>query len=117
MNVIGDKVLADMVGLRQPARFGLNGVLQIQPEIGAVPQQFLEGRAIPRCRDDKNLPNARKHEDRKRIVNLRFVVNGNQLLADRFGRRIKTRSGPSRENNAPSHAIFLLAPRPVQFRR
>lgn len=55
----------------------------------------------------EHFANAGQHQGAERIVNEGLIVNGKQLLAHRFGNRIKSGAGPTRENNA-LHIFYLL---------
>jgi hypothetical protein len=44
--------------------------------------------AIGRCGDEQDVPNARQHQRRQRIVDHRFVINREQLFADHARDRI-----------------------------
>src|SRR5205085_6402205 len=51
--------------------------------------------------NDQNVSDTRQHERSERIIDHRFVVNGEQAFADRVGDRIQPRSRPARQNDAP----------------
>ena len=55
--------------------------------------------------DDQDIPDARQHEGGQRVVDHRFVVNREQLLADQTGEWIEPRSCPARENDSLVHLL------------
>ena len=63
-----------------------------------------------------DVPDARNHQGRQRMVNHRLVVDGHQLLADGLGQRPKTRATPSGENNSfHGMKIHRVNPSPQAF--
>ena len=98
-----DELAANDQGLREAVGAGLRGVLNPQPDLGAVAEQPPEPVLFVRRRDDENVADAGQHQRRQRIVDHRLVVDRHQLLADRPRQRMQPRSGAARENDALQH--------------
>ena len=103
--IAADEILTDDERLRQAVRRRLNGIRQIHAELPSVSQQALKARRILRRRNNQNIPNARVHQHRHRIVNHRLIVNREQLFARHLGQRIQARAGTARQNNSLHHAF------------
>ena len=56
-------------GLGETIGAELYGIFEANSEFRAIAKQALEEREIQWCRDDENLANSRKHQNRQRIVN------------------------------------------------
>ena len=65
----------------------------------AVAQQPLERRQVLRRRDDQDVPDARQHQRRERVVDHRLVVDRQELLADRPGDRMQPRARAAGEDD------------------
>ena len=76
-----DELLTDQECLSQTVRGGLFGILQTDSIIRAVAQQAPEARKVLRRRDQKNIPDARQHQNRQRVIDHRLVVDRKQLFA------------------------------------
>ena len=98
--IAADERLADDERLRQSVRRRLNSIRQIHAELPSVSQQALKAWRILRRRNNQNIPNARVHQNRHRIVNHRLIVNREQLLTRHLGQRIQARAGTARQNNS-----------------
>ena len=85
--VRSDEVRADREGLGQALGPGLYGVADRQAQLGSIPQQPLELRAVLRRCDDQYLPDPGMDQRRQRVVDHRLVVDGHQLLGHRAGDR------------------------------
>ena len=96
----GEEVPADEEGLGQPLGFGLLGVLQVQAEMRPVTEQFGEPGQVLGRGDDQDVADTRQHEHGQRVVDHRFVVHRDQLLADHPGERVEAGAGSARENDA-----------------
>jgi hypothetical protein len=83
-------VRTDEERLRQSVRRGLDGVLQRDTPLRAVPEQPDELVLVMGCGDDEDVPEAGQHEHRQRVVDHRLVVDREQLLAHRAGNRMKS---------------------------
>ena len=64
------------VGATDPANRTITLALDEQTVIRAVAKQATEARKVLRCRDQKNIPEPRQHQNRQRIIDHRLVVNG-----------------------------------------
>lgn len=96
----GDELLADGERLREAVRRGLLGVGQVHAVARAVPEQALEVGQVGRRGDDQDVPNARQHEGRQRVVDHGFVVDRQQLLGGHERERVQARAGPAGEDDA-----------------
>ena len=92
--VVTDKLLADNKRLRKTVGRRLLGILQMYAVVRTVTQQPLESRQILRGGDHQNIPDSGQHQHGNRVVNHRFVVDRQQLLADPFGNRIPANTIP-----------------------
>ena len=95
-----DKVGADTKRIRQTSRLVLLGISESQPPAIPVPQQMPEQGQILGRADDQDLTYARQHQDRKRIIDHGFVVDRQELFADRQCQRIQPRAAPASKNDA-----------------
>ncbi|MNT44703.1 hypothetical protein D3C72_1812430 [compost metagenome] len=104
-----DEVAADQVGLRQPVRARLHGVLDIHAPLRAIAQQLLEQGLLVRGVDDQHFTDTRQHQHAERVVDHRLVIDRQQLLADAFGDRVQARARAARQDDALalSHALLL----------
>ena len=84
---ISNELGPDVVRLGQPLRLGLFGVGDGNPHRLSIPQKALEKGQVMRRGDQQDFPNARQHENRKRIVHHRLVIEGQKLFGDRPGQR------------------------------
>ncbi|GBF26604.1 hypothetical protein MnTg02_01645 [bacterium MnTg02] len=87
-----DEIGPDDIGLCQAFRLGLNGIRELQPQLVAVAQQLLILPKRFRRGDDQNISNACQHQCGQRIVDHRFIVNGEHLLRYDRGHGMKPRS-------------------------
>ena len=98
--VVSDEIGAENEGFRQSVGLRLDLVCEMHAELASISEEFLEGRKIPRRRDDQNIPDPRQHQRGQRIIDHRLVIDRHQLLADRFCQRVKTRTASSRQNDS-----------------
>lgn len=96
----GDEVLADGEGLGQAVGARLLGVGQVHAVARAVPEQALEVGEVRRGGDDQDVPDARQHEGRQRVVDHGLVVDRQQLLGGHERERVQARAGPAGEDDA-----------------
>ena len=96
----GDELLADGEGLRQAVRAGLLGVGEVHAVARAVPEQAFEVGEVRRRGDDQDVPDARKHEGAKRVVDHGLVVDRQQLLGGHERKGVQAGSGPAGEDDA-----------------
>ena len=96
----GDEILADREGLRQAVGAGLLGVGEVHAVARAVPEQALEVGEVRRRGDDQDVPDARKHEGAKRVVDHGLVVDRQQLLGGHERKGVQAGSGPAGEDDA-----------------
>src|SRR3546814_6651384 len=101
---------SDVCSSDLPARLRLNGVMQRHAPLAAVAKQALEAGLVLRGGDDQNLANPRQHQDGKRIIDHRLVVDRHQLLRHRKRQRMKACSRSSGQYDATQHEISLLQP-------
>lgn len=78
----------------------LDGVAESGAEAGSIAEQALEEGAIRGGRDEEDVAQARQQEHGKRVVDHRFVVNGQQLFARSEGHRIEPGAGSAGEEDA-----------------
>lgn len=110
------EVLADQERLRESFRLRLHGVRNRDAPLRAVAEQALEVRIVRRRRDHKDVPDAREHQRRQRIVDHRLVIDRHELLRHRDCQRIQPRTRAARQNNSLCyHSLALI--NEVQRRR
>ena len=90
--LVPDKFLAQQKRLCQPIGRRLLRIGQAHAELAAVAQQPFKVRQIGRRGDEKNIPDARKHQSGKGVVDHGLIVNGKQLLRRHHGQGIEPRS-------------------------
>ena len=95
-----DELFADGEGLRQAVRARLLGVGEVHAVARAVPEQAFEVGEVRRRGDDQDVPDARKHEGAKRVVDHGLVVDRQQLLGGHERERVQAGSGPAGEDDA-----------------
>src|SRR5690625_557519 len=86
--VARQELFAQNKRLRQPIRARLNHILQVDSPLAAIAQQALKRLLVMLGGNNQNIPNARKHESSKRVINHGLVVNRHQLFAGTYGERI-----------------------------
>ena len=106
--IVPDEVLPDEEGLRKTVGRRLLGITERHAVIAPVAQQAAEGRQVLRRGDDQDVPDAREHQGRDRIIHHRLVEDREQLLADALGNRIEAGAGAPRENDAFHYASRLI---------
>ena len=99
-----DEVGPNRERLRDALRLGLLGVPQVESPLVPVPQQILKAGQVLRRRDEQDVPDACPHQRGERVIHHRFVVDGQQLLADRPGGRAQAGARTAGEENALSGA-------------
>ena len=99
-----DKASPDDECLRQPLGSGLFGIANRKAPLPAVTQQTGETGQFRRRRDDQNVPDARQHQGRQRIIHHRLVVDRQQLLAERQGGRVEAGAVTAGQND-PLHPL------------
>ena len=77
-------------------------------QAAAAAQQAAEGRQVLRRADEQDVPDAGQHQRAERVVHHRFVINGQQLLADCHGQRVEARAPAPRQDD--SFHFFPLSP-------
>ena len=90
-------------------RIGLNGVLDLDTESFAIPQNPLKGGLVVRGGYHEDLANTRQHEGGERVIDQRLVVHRNQLFADAEGDRVEPGPRSARQDD-PLHLNVLLRP-------
>ena len=94
-----EKRLSNDQCLRNSIGLGLNRILEPDAPLLPIPQQLAERDLIPRRRDDQEFADAGRHQRRERIVDHRFVVYRQQLLALRQRDRVKSGAGAAGQND------------------
>ncbi|MNZ98806.1 hypothetical protein D3C78_1181080 [compost metagenome] len=79
------KCLTDDKCLSKPTGLILDRILKGESQLVAVSQKLFIEKNISGCRNDQYVPNPRQHQDRQRVINHRFVVNGKNLFGYRLG--------------------------------
>ena len=97
-----DEASPDDEGLRQPLGLRLFGISDREAPLRAVAQQTCEAGQFRRGRDDQNIPDARQHQRRQRIIDHRLVVHRQQLLAERQRGRVEAGAVTAGQND-PFH--------------
>mmetsp|Transcript_23203 Transcript_23203/g.39790 ORF Transcript_23203/g.39790 Transcript_23203/m.39790 type:complete len:253 (+) Transcript_23203:2247-3005(+) len=104
-----EEVFGQQVGLRQPVGGGLCDVGERDAPLASVAQRPLELRLILRCGDHGDVAYARQHQHRDRVVDHRFVVDGQQLFGHAHGDRIEARAGAACEDDALAVGHVVLS--------
>src|SRR5690554_1224752 len=78
--VVTDELFADDESLGEAVRTWLDFVAEVDAELFAGAERALEAGLIFRGGDDEDIPDARQHEYRERIVDHGFVVNRQELF-------------------------------------
>ena len=95
-----DEVGADDERVGQTARLILMKVREAQAEIGAIAKEPLKQRQVLRGGDDEDLPDAREHQRRQRVVDHRLVKHRQQLFGDNRCDRIQAGTRATRQNDS-----------------
>ena len=102
-----EELSANQEGLSQPIRAGLYGVLNVHPPAGTIAQQLLEGTLVVGSGDDQDLANTRQHQSAEWVIDHRFVINGQQLLANCLSDRVEAAAATPGEDDAASLRIHM----------
>src|SRR3546814_13541229 len=86
----------------------LHRVLDPHAPLLSVAEQRLEHLLLVRRVDDQHLADACQHQHAERVIYHRFVVDRQQLLADRLGDRIQPRTRAAGENDAAARRHATL---------
>jgi hypothetical protein len=107
------EIAGQEIGLRQTLGPGLDDPGEADPPLAAVAQQALELRLVVGGGDDRDLADARQHQDRDRVVDHRLVVDRQKLL------RHAQRDRPEARAGAPGEEMPLrvIAPTPSRSRQ
>lgn len=100
-----EELLADQECLRESLRLRLYGVRDRDAPLRAVAEQALEVRIVRRRRDHEDVPDAREHQRRQRIVDHRLVIDRHELLRHRDCQRIKARARAASQDNSLSYHV------------
>src|SRR5437762_1101383 len=102
--IVADKVLTDEECLRETLRSWLACIRQLNTPLRAVTKQPFKLAQILRSRDDQDLPDSGEHQRGQRVVDHRFVVDRQELLADTERNRVEPRPAAACKNDAFQHA-------------
>src|SRR5581483_5321419 len=117
--ILAYKIPSYQKSLRDAFRLGLYRVANGKAIARAVTQQFFELGYVRGGRDHQDIPDTRQHQGGKRVIDHRFVVNGQQTLTDSMCDGVKSRSRASCQNDSfvvalhrgvGSHAYYFLRP-------
>ena len=100
------EVLADQERLRESLRLRLHGVRNRDTPLRAVAEQALEVRIVRRRRDHEDVPDAREHQRRQRIVDHWLVVDRHELLRHRNRQWVEPRPRAASQYNSLCYHIF-----------
>jgi hypothetical protein len=90
-----DEGSSNKEGLGKTSGFWLNGILEAESELGAVAKKLFKTGGVLGSGDDEDFADAGGHEDGKRIVDHRLVIDGKKLLAKGDRRWIEAGAAPS----------------------
>jgi hypothetical protein len=102
VGLVGDEGAADEKGLRDAVRRGLFRVGDGYAPLPAIAKHLHELVMILWCRDEQDIADTGEHQRAQRIVDHRFVVDGQQLLTDGPGHGIEARARAAGEHDAPA---------------
>ena len=100
-----EELLTDQECLRESLRLRLHGVRNGDAPLRAVAEQALEVRIVRRRRDHEDVPDAREHQRRQRIVDHRLVIDRHELLRHRNRQRIQPRARPASQDNSLTYHV------------
>ena len=104
-----EELLPDQERLCESLRFRLHGVRDGDAPLRAIAEQPPEVRIVLRRRDHEDVPDAREHQRRQRVVDHRLVVDRHQLLRHRDRQRVKARPRAARQDNSlTNHSSALI---------
>ena len=103
-----EELLADQECLCESLRLRLHGVRDGNAPLRAVAEQAPEIRIVRRRRDHEDVPDAREHQRRQRIVDHRLVIDRHELLRHRDRQRIQPRARAARQDNSLCYHISAL---------
>ena len=95
-----DELLPDEEGLGKALGARLNGICYPKAPPRPIPEEVLEKRQVDRCGDDKDVTDFGEHQNGKRVIDHRLIVDGKQLLAHHLGDRINASSSSAGEDNS-----------------
>ena len=104
--IVADEVAPDQEGLGQALGAGLHAVADGHPPAAAVAQKPPEGFAVAGRGDRQDLPDARQHQRGERVIDHGLVVDRQQLLVHRAGRRAQAGVLAAGQQNALHRAPF-----------
>ena len=90
----------DQKGLGQTTGTGLNRVVDGKTDMAPIPEHPFKILDIVRRRDQQYLADTGQHQCREGIIDHRFVVDGQKLLADGPRDRVKPRARTASQNDA-----------------
>ena len=96
----GEKVPADVKGLRDPLGTRLGSIAKRKPEHFSVAKQTSEQTDLIGPRNDENIANSGEHQHGNRIIDHRLVIDRQQVFVDNKRCRIKPRSVTAGEHNS-----------------
>ena len=105
-----DEIAADDERLGDAARLVLGAIGDVETKGAAVAQQPLEWRDVGGSRDQENLPHARKHKHRDRVIDHRLVIDRQQMLVEPERHRKEPASRPPRQYNSAHQAAPFARP-------
>ena len=111
-----EELLPDQERLCESLWLRLHGVRDRDAPLRAVAEQPPEVRIVLRRRDHEDVPNAREHQRRQRVVDHRLVVDRHQLLRHRDRQRVKARPRAARQDNSLTYHNSALIHK-IQRRR
>ena len=101
-----EELLANQECLRESLRLRLHGIRDGDAPLRAIAEQPLEVRIVRRRRDHKDVPDAREHQCRQRIVDHRLVIDRHELLRHRNRQWVEPRARAARQNNSLCYHTF-----------
>ena len=100
-----EELLPDQERLCESLRLRLHGVRDGDAPLRAVAEQAPEVRIVLRRRDHEDVPDAREHQRRQRVVDHRLVIDRHQLLRHRDRQRVKARPRTARQDNSLTYHV------------
>lgn len=95
-----DEFLADDKCLGKTIGTGLFRIGDRGSKARSIAQQAAVEGEVVRCGNQEDFADSGQHEDGKRVVDHRFVIDRQQLLADGHGNRVETGAGAASEEDA-----------------
>lgn len=98
--ILADKIFPNCKGLSKPIRISLYRIRNHNSPLTTISEKSLKTLLIIQSRDHQNISNSSQHQDRKRIIYHRLIIDRHQLLGNRERNRMKPcTEAPGKDNS------------------